>query len=194
MINRCYDELKKDDDDYIYLFDFVESMRKSDSAFYHFRNAKYTIIEKVIGYDFYNTVLQRKRFFLLNETKNQIDIVYPKENCVEYLDRKLCMHTPPLLYYDYISNNFKENNKLYLLNLRRRYGYAQRHKTSGNKSSHNLDNTISMNSVNISDEFKYSDRHMHNDLHLSTLKNHSSNTINSSKVYPPQLELYSSSV
>lgn len=194
MVNRCYDELKKEDDDYIYLIDFVEFMRKSDSAFYRFRNAKHTIIESVIGYDVYYNALQRKRFYTLNESKNHSDVIYPKENCIEYLDRKLCMHTPPVLYYDYISNNFKDNSKLYFFNLRKRYGYAQRYKTSGKKSSTTLDNTISMNSLTISDEYKRSDRHMHNDLHLSPSKKYSSNTRNNSKVYPLQLELNNSLV
>lgn len=127
-IKAIFRKTARDENDFITMSSFVSIVERNEVIFNNFHESKMMIIDRVIGYEIYQTILQRKKYFYVL-SKNKMKIIVPRESCSERVSR-LFNYSPPNYYFDYMANDFKESNERYFVSLRRRFGYSKRPNSS----------------------------------------------------------------
>lgn len=89
------------------------------------------IIEKVVGYNEWNTIIRRRNYF--HRIAVDPSVAIPKESCLSHLKRTFITHHPPPFHCDYKPLEFNKienfNSLLYksgINEIRKRYGYSSR--------------------------------------------------------------------
>lgn len=125
QVNEWISSMNFSDNEYVVVKKFSALVENHESILKNIDKCKMILIDKVIGFNCYNVIMERIGFYrFTSDCNTQIDL--PSETCVERFERHCVSHLPPAYYYDYMSVNFTEGRDLYFYNLRKRFGYSIR--------------------------------------------------------------------
>lgn len=125
QVNEWIKSMNFSDNEYIVVKKFCSLIESHESILRNIEICKMILIEKVIGYNCYNRIIERIGFYrFASDCNTPIDL--PSESCVDRFERYFITHLPPAYYYNYMSMNFTEGRELYFYNLRKRFGYSKR--------------------------------------------------------------------